>query len=274
VFRVVDGTAAEPVSTALLQRCHENILEAFRGVARELPNGRLEEEAGVVRIASGLPGAEFNPVFVTKNPSDPAALVAASASFMAKAGVSVWRIEAFSGAEASVGAAALGAGLRPGIARPGMVLDPTPPRPPSLPAGLRIRRARNRSLWVTLVRVGMRGFGAEAPEDVERLFPFTEALPMRGYLGYVGKTPVATSMGLSFHGVGGIFFVATLPEFRGKGYGAALTWQAAVDARRDGCRVSYLQSSEMGYPVYARMGYRRVTTYSEWIADLTDSPAH
>jgi predicted acetyltransferase len=82
----------------------------------------------------------------------------------------------------------------------------------------------------------------------------------------MGKTPVGTTVGLSYRGIGGVCLVATLPKFRGKGYGSALTWQAAVDARRDGCRASYLQASEVGYRVCARMGYRKVVSYPEWWA--------
>jgi GNAT superfamily N-acetyltransferase len=261
-----DGPRTDEISLELMERCHGNLLEAFRVLARSLPNGRISEEPGVVRIATGVPSPEFNPVFVVSPPSDPSTVIDASSSFMASAGVSAWRVVAFSGAEAVVGAAALSAGFRPGPVRPGMVLDPIPTRPPSLPSELRVRRTRSRDVWTTLVKVMMRGFGGEAPDDIEGFFPYRMATVFRGYVGFVGKTPVATSVGLSYRGIGGVYSVATLPEFRGKGYGAALSWQAAVGTRREGCRASYLQASEMGYPVYARMGYQKVTSYPEWLA--------
>ena len=116
------------------------------------------------------------------------------------------------------------------------------------------------------MNVGLRGFGGTAPRDTDEVLPFTEGRGWRGYVGFAGKTPVATSIGFSHLGIGGVYFVATLPKFRGKGYGRALTEQAAVDARREGCRASCLQSSQMGYPVYARLGYRTITSYSQWLA--------
>jgi predicted acetyltransferase len=95
--------------------------------------------------------------------------------------------------------------------------------------------------------------------------PFCLAIVYQGCVGFLGRTPVATSVGLPYVGIGGAYRVATLPGFRGRGYGSALTWQSAVDARRDGCRTSYLQASERGHPVDARMGYRKVASYPEWL---------
>ena len=51
----------------------------------------------------------------------------------------------------------------------------------------------------------------------------------------------------------------------GGGSGAALTWRAAADGRAEGCLASALQSSEEGFPVYRRMGYRHVTDYQTWV---------
>jgi GNAT superfamily N-acetyltransferase len=264
--RFPDDPERGAIPPQLMQRCHENIIEVIRVVARSLPNGHIQEESGIVRVAGGIPGRGNNTVFITRAPSDPVEAIEASTSFMTQAGVSAWRIVALPGAESVVEAAALSAGFRPGPVRPGMVLNPIPARRPSLPPGLRIRQAKDRGLWTTMVNVMMRGYGGEAPDDTERVLPFLLATAYRGYVGFVGKAPVATSVGLSYHGVGGIYLVATLPESRGRGFGSALTWQAAVDARQDGCQASYLQASEMGYPVYARMGYRQVASYPEWLA--------
>jgi GNAT superfamily N-acetyltransferase len=253
----------------LLRNCHDNIVEAFRSVSRSLPGARSEEEPGVVRIATPTRGNVFNVVYVTHPPSDANALIERSASFMAEAGVSRWRVEAFPGAESVVGEAALAAGMVPRPTMPGMVLFPTPARRPGTPTGLRIRQATTKRLWETMVKTAARGFGGQPPDDTETLYPFALSRVLRGYVGLVGKKPVATSFTLSYHGVGGVYFVATLPEERGKGYGTALTWSAVAGARRDGCRASFLQATEMGAPVYARMGYRPVCSYAGWETKTT-----
>jgi len=264
----MDPTAAAApapdVSGDLLRQCHENIIEAFRSVSRSLPGSRSEEEPGVVRIATPTRGTTFNVVYVTQPPSSAVSLIERSASFMAHAGVSKWRIEAFPGAESAVAEAALAAGLQPRPTLPGMILFPTPTRRPEPPPELRIRRAVTKRVWETMVKVGSRGLGGQPPEDTETTYPFDLTRVLRGYVGFVGKKAVATSFTLSYHGVGGVYFVATLPEERGKGYGTALTWRAVVGTRRDGCRASFLQGTEMGTPIYARMGYRTVCSYAGW----------
>jgi predicted acetyltransferase len=58
--------------------------------------------------------------------------------------------------------------------------------------------------------------------------------------------------------VAGIFAVATLAEARRRGIGTALTLVPLLEARRRGYRVSTLQATPMGFPVYRRLGFREV----------------
>jgi predicted GNAT family acetyltransferase len=77
--------------------------------------------------------------------------------------------------------------------------------------------------------------------------------------------PVATAMRFSSHRIAGVFNVSTIPEYRRRGIGEAMTWRAAVDGLAEGCIASALQASEMGLPIYQRMGYRQVLTYQVWL---------
>jgi predicted acetyltransferase len=91
------------------------------------------------------------------------------------------------------------------------------------------------------------------------------SLPIRHYLGYLGDQPVATSTLSLGAGVAGIYNVATLAEARGRGMGAALTLQPLREAAGMGWQCGILQSSEMGYSVYQRLGFKEVCRVENFV---------
>ena len=68
--------------------------------------------------------------------------------------------------------------------------------------------------------------------------------------------PVAASSLVPGRGVAGVYCVATLPEARGRGLGTALTVLPLLEAREMGFHTGVLQSSDMGYPIYQKIGFR------------------
>jgi GNAT superfamily N-acetyltransferase len=133
---------------------------------------------------------------------------------------------------------------------------------PDVPAGLEIRTAREGPALDEHRRIVATVFGMPL-EMVERLF--TDAMmtsrEIETYVGYVEGEAVATSALLAFERVAGVYSVATLPEARGRGFGEAMTWQCVRRGAELGCVISALQASEMGRPIYERMGYRLVSPY-------------
>ena len=85
---------------------------------------------------------------------------------------------------------------------------------------------------------------------------------MRGWVGYEEDRPVTAAMGLAQADVVGVHFVATLAEARGKRYGEAATWAATMPTPD---RPSILLASDLGRPIYERMGYLAVTRWALWI---------
>ncbi len=81
---------------------------------------------------------------------------------------------------------------------------------------------------------------------------------LQHYIGYLGEVPVATSAVLYAVGVAGLYNVATLPEARGKGVGALISYAPFVDAKNRGYEFGILHSSRMGYPVYKQLGFEDV----------------
>ena len=62
----------------------------------------------------------------------------------------------------------------------------------------------------------------------------------------------------------GIWAVATLPEARGRGLSRALLAHALVDARERGCETTSLEATQLGRPVYERLGYRPLGVVEMW----------
>jgi GNAT superfamily N-acetyltransferase len=67
-------------------------------------------------------------------------------------------------------------------------------------------------------------------------------------------------------GVAGIYGIMTTEEARGRGYGRAITAAAMDEGRRRGLHVSVLLASDLGQPVYRRLGFREVgrVTFMRW----------
>jgi GNAT superfamily N-acetyltransferase len=135
-----------------------------------------------------------------------------------------------------------------------------PPQKP--PAGLEIEEVRTHEQLVAFRETAFRGFGH--PVAAARLFLNERLLALpnaRLYAGLAGGSVVATSILFTTGDVAGIYWVATLEEARGRGYGAALTWAAVAGGQQAGCRIASLQASALGRPVYARMGFAHVLDY-------------
>lgn len=102
----------------------------------------------------------------------------------------------------------------------------------------------------------------EMPDFVEHAFVeayaalgLTVSQPVLHYLARLDGQSVATSSLFVEAGVAGIYNVAVLPAIRGRGIGGVITLAPLLDARAAGYRVGILQSSEMGYSIYERLGF-------------------
>lgn len=83
--------------------------------------------------------------------------------------------------------------------------------------------------------------------------------PTHFFVGSVAGRPVATAAGHVAAGVNLVEFVSTMPDARGRGYGEAVTWAATCV---DPSLPAVLIASDLGRPVYERMGYVSVARWT------------
>jgi len=96
-------------------------------------------------------------------------------------------------------------------------------------------------------------------------FPLSHREPLRHYIGWWNGRAAAVSSLLLAAGAAGIYNVATLPEFRGKGIGSAMTLTPLLAARAEGYRIGVLQSSSQGLSVYRKLGFKEYCSIGSYI---------
>ncbi len=117
------------------------------------------------------------------------------------------------------------------------------------------------------------GFGTD-PDAIRSATALFGRMPgYRVYLGEVEGEAVTTALSIATGDGVGIFDVATPPEHRGNGYGAAITARAVHDGFDAGAGFSWLQSSPEGLGVYERLGFVTVENWGLWTSsDVGSTP--
>jgi ribosomal protein S18 acetylase RimI-like enzyme len=77
-------------------------------------------------------------------------------------------------------------------------------------------------------------------------------------MGRVDGQPVATAVLACVDGIATIHGVATIPAFRRRGFGKAVTWAAVQEGARRGCTSAALRALGISYDMYRRMGFVEV----------------
>ncbi len=172
-----------------------------------------------------------------------------------------WFVWPNSGPE-NLGKRLLENGLTYGYAAPDMIADLSqlPDKVPQA-EGLEIERVRNEEMMADWMIPIEQAF--QLPDEVNDFFfnvfislGLEEDKRTRHFIAYLNGAPAACStVLLDSYGVAGIWNVATIPDARGKGIGTAVTWQACEVAKQLGYETGILQSSEMGYNIYKRLGF-------------------
>lgn len=242
--------------SALYARMHANLREFCRLMGTASPGARALELPGVVGcLVPATPHRSlFNSVAYDSAEQLERALPELAALY-AEAGIRAWSVWV---PEADTRTSAL-------LAERGHTLDAAPavmcmelsdlqePRPTDLDLDTEPRTA-------TLAQLNDAAYGT-AP-DMERAVQSLPGVPL--YVARVDGRPVSC---LGMHDLDGdccVLYVATVPAARGRGLARKLLTYALHDARDRGATTTSLQATKMGYPVYARLGYRDLGRLQMW----------
>jgi GNAT superfamily N-acetyltransferase len=246
---------------------HENWIGYLTGVVRCTSRATVTRAGGSVTILTGLPFDWFNQVLVEHAEATPDGVLAAVARAREQGDPFVVRLRV--GIDDRFVPTLGRAGLEPGEAStPGMVAFPidhdligraSPPE-------LEIRRVTDAGGIDVHCRVVTAGFGSDPAVALGTVCP---DLLGRGdcvvYVGHVDGSPVVSGLGWRTGRTIGVYSIATVPSARRRGFGAAMTARVVADGVAAGCDVAALQASEMGRPIYERLGFRTVIRYAEYV---------
>lgn len=163
-------------------------------------------------------------------------------------------------------------GLRHAYDAPGMIADLTAvPLDAPLPRGITMRQVTHVDELADWISVFAAVFSSPEHErgvwrDAYVRCGVGEKMPWQHFVAYEGDTPLAITSVLVEGNLAGIYFVATMPEARGRGIGSAATRAAMRYARDAGATRAALQSSDSGFGVYQSLGFeqRCVVSAYEW----------
>lgn len=85
---------------------------------------------------------------------------------------------------------------------------------------------------------------------------------LRLYVAYYNGHAAAASMTIQHGKIITMHWVATVPEFRNKGLGFAVSHKPLVDAKMHEAEQAVLLASAMGKPVYERIGFEQYAFYN------------
>lgn len=116
-----------------------------------------------------------------------------------------------------------------------------------------------------MVDVMSGGFGM--PDDLRPFLEHTLRLhsgpvpELAMFVVSVAGEPASTSLAAVVGEVVVIYNVATVPESRGRGLGTLATRLAMRHGIERGAETAVLEASEMGYPIYRRLGFEEIGRY-------------
>jgi GNAT superfamily N-acetyltransferase len=251
----------------------ENLRSAMRFFGEATGNGEVRDDPGIVIINCGRDYGVFNIALLTAPAHDETELVerieAAARYFRARAyRWSLWLCEDLIDTAARRRARQIFTrfGMRPISAPPGMLAEQlrNPGRPLPAIECVPVKDVVMREAFAEITAATF-----EIPLAIAREVYTPEQAwhgAYQGFVGIVNGRPQAIVAIAATAGALGVYSLGTRPESRRKGYGEALMRAALQMSRgRTATDRTILQSTEAGYSLYRRMGFRDVTRFTVYL---------
>lgn len=158
-------------------------------------------------------------------------------------------------------------GLKRALNAMGMVAERLQPPTRPLPE-LEVRQATSDEALRHIADINAVAYGT--PLEVARASVVVPAMFLgdcRGYVGYAQGKAVSVAAVVRVEGIAYVAYVATLAEFRRRGYAEAVMRHGLEEARRHwGLERTVLHATDAGRPVYLRMGYQDVANFGFYMS--------
>jgi GNAT superfamily N-acetyltransferase len=148
------------------------------------------------------------------------------------------------------------------IGHPPLMLRPALPAQPAAPDGISIVEVTTAEQLAVFDATVVEAF--PVPEMAgRRMFPdgVLAAPGWRTWLGLMDGKPVGTAAAHVSDAFVDVGWISTHPDARGRGVGEAMTWTATLAAPE---KPAMLFASDLGRPVYERMGYLNLARLTLW----------
>jgi GNAT superfamily N-acetyltransferase len=235
----------------LIDAAERNYLAAWATLASRANGGEVEDTGDILFATVRSPIAFFNSAFV-RPAADPLACIERVRAFFDER-ERPFTLRFREPDSPAVAQACEAAGLTSTATSPLMTAAVDDIGPPST---VDIRPV-DASSWHDYISTLAEGFAIPIELLTAMIDPALVEVPeFAGFTAYVDGEPASTAAVFVSDDVAGIYNVATPERFRRAGLGEATTRAAVAEGARRGCVLTTLQASEMGYPIYERMGYR------------------
>jgi GNAT superfamily N-acetyltransferase len=264
---ILGDTSPEAMAKGIVDNLHA----VFVGLIPRLPEGERFTVDGALGYFTDIPFAMFNGVVAPRFSADTVdhAIEAFIDHARSREVPMLWQLTPDSRPE-NLRERLEAHGFRGSSPGPGMAVDLGTLKPEEPVSSLSIELVRDLSTMRLAADLLCRCF--VMPVWLEEIWVrllsiagLDEEAMVQTYLGRINGESVGVSGVAYAAGVAGVYNVGTLEAYRGKGIGRALTLAPLLDARERGYRVGVLHASEMGLPVYRRLGFQQYCQIQHYV---------